>query len=49
MDQVLSKQASNDQAIKAWLKANPQVIAGWLEGVTSRSGEDGLAAVNARL
>lgn len=49
MDKVLSKQASNDEAIKAWLKANPAVVAGWLEGVTSRTGGDGLAAVNAKL
>ena len=49
MNKVLSKQASNDEAIKAWLKANPEVVAGWLEGVTSRSGGDGLAAVNAKL
>lgn len=49
MDQVLSKQASNDAAIKAWLKANPQVLDGWLQGVTTRDGGDGLAAVKARL
>ncbi|MBU2322101.1 MAG: choline ABC transporter substrate-binding protein [Gammaproteobacteria bacterium] len=49
MDQVLSKQASNDQAIKAWLQANPQVLDGWLKGVKTRDGGDGLAAVKARL
>ncbi len=49
VDKVLSKQASNDEAIKTWLKANPAVVAGWLEGVTSRTGGDGLAAVNAKL
>jgi glycine betaine/proline transport system substrate-binding protein len=49
MDQVLSKQASNDAAIKAWLQANPQVLDGWLQGVTTRDGGDGLAAVKARL
>jgi glycine betaine/proline transport system substrate-binding protein len=49
MDKVLSKQASNDEAIKAWLQANPAVVAGWLQGVTSLTGGDGLAAVNAKL
>ncbi|MFP6848028.1 MAG: choline ABC transporter substrate-binding protein [Pseudomonas sp.] len=48
MDKVLSKQASNDEAIKAWLQANPAVVAGWLKGVTSLTGGDGLAAVNAK-
>ncbi|RMH83020.1 choline ABC transporter substrate-binding protein [Pseudomonas sp. AOB-7] len=49
MDRVLSKQASNDAAIKAWLQANPQVLDAWLDGVTTRDGGDGLAAVKARL
>lgn len=49
MDQVLSKQASNAAAVKAWLQANPQVLDGWLEGVTTREGGDGLAAVKAQL
>lgn len=49
MDQVLSKQASNAEAVKAWLKANPAVLDGWLQGVTTRDGGDALAAVKARL
>jgi glycine betaine/proline transport system substrate-binding protein len=49
MDRVLSKQASNAQAIKAWLQANPQVLEAWLQGVSSRTGGDGLAAVRAQL
>ncbi|UTW05961.1 choline ABC transporter substrate-binding protein [Pseudomonas benzenivorans] len=49
MDQVLSKQASNAEAIKAWVKANPAVLDGWLQGVTTRDGGDALAAVKARL
>ena len=32
-----------------WLQANPAVVAAWLEGVSSRTGGDGLAAVNAKL
>ena len=49
MDQVLSKQASNAEAIKAWVKANPAVLDGWLQGVTTRDGGDALAALKARL
>ncbi|MNR17522.1 hypothetical protein D3C85_1341880 [compost metagenome] len=49
MNQVLNDNANNDAAIKAWLKANPAVIDGWLQGVTTRDGSDGLAAVKARL
>lgn len=49
MDQVLSKQASNANAIKAWLKANPQVLDTWLQGVNTLDGSDGLAAVKAQL
>jgi len=49
MDQVLGKKASNAEAVKAWLKANPAVLDGWLQGVSSRDGGDGLAAVKAQL
>ena len=49
MDKVLSKQASNAEAIKAWLQANPAVLDDWLEGVSSRDGGNGLAAVKAQL
>ena len=46
---LLQFKDSNDAAIKAWLQANPQVLDGWLDGVTTRDGGDGLAAVKARL
>ncbi|MBD1587934.1 choline ABC transporter substrate-binding protein [Pseudomonas typographi] len=36
-------------AAKAWLKANPGVISPWLAGVTTRDGQDGVAAVQAQL
>lgn len=49
MDQVLSKQASNAAAVRAWLQANPAVLDGWLQGVQSRDGGDALAAIKARL
>jgi glycine betaine/proline transport system substrate-binding protein len=49
MDQVLSKQASNAEAIKSWLSANPWVVETWLKGVSTRDGGDGYQAVVAAL
>lgn len=49
MDQVLNGDANNDAAIKAWLKANPAVVDGWLQGVTTREGGDAVTAVQAKL
>lgn len=49
MNEVMSKKANNEEAIKNWLKANPTVIDAWLQGVTTRDGGDALAAVKARL
>jgi glycine betaine/proline transport system substrate-binding protein len=49
MDQVLSKEASNVEAIKTWLSANPWVVETWLKGVSTRDGGDGHQAVVAAL
>ena len=49
MDEVLARNASNDAAVKAWVKAHPEVLEGWLQGITTREGEEGLAAVKASL
>ena len=49
MDQVLSKEASNAEAIKTWLSANPWVVETWLQGVNTRDGGDGHQAVVAAL
>lgn len=49
MDQVLSKEASNAEAIKTWLRANPWVIESWLKGVNTRDGGDGQQAIVAAL
>ena len=49
MDQVLSKEASNAEAIKTWLRANPWVIEAWLKGVNTRDGGDGQQAIVAAL
>ncbi len=36
-------------AARAWLEANPETVDGWLDGVTTVDGEDGLAAVRGHL
>jgi len=38
-----------DAAASAWLAANPAVLDGWLNGVTTRDGGDGMAAVKTAL
>ncbi|KAF1027655.1 MAG: Glycine betaine/carnitine transport binding protein GbuC [Pseudomonas sp.] len=49
MSEVVNKKISNSEAAKAWLKANPAVLAQWLEGVKTLDGQDALPAVKARL
>lgn len=49
MDQVLNQKVGNAAAIKAWIKDNPEVLDGWLAGVTTRDGGDAMAAVKAKL
>ncbi|MED5606461.1 choline ABC transporter substrate-binding protein [Pseudomonas sp. JH-2] len=49
MAEVLEKNVANQQAVKAWIKANPQVLGKWLDGVKTRDGGDALAAVQAKL
>lgn len=49
MDKVLSKQASNEEAVKAWIAANPETLENWLDGVKTIDGSDGLSAVKAKL
>ncbi|MDF3936903.1 choline ABC transporter substrate-binding protein [Pseudomonas citronellolis] len=49
MAEVLEKNVKNADAVKAWIKANPQALGKWLEGVKTRDGGDALAAVQARL
>jgi glycine betaine/proline transport system substrate-binding protein len=38
-----------DTAAKKWLKANPDVLDSWLDGVTTVDGGEGLAAVKKSL
>lgn len=49
MADVVNRKISYDDAAKAWVKANPAVLDQWLEGVKTLDGQDGLAAVKARL
>ena len=45
MGAILDDGADPQEAATAWLKANPDVLDGWLDGVTTMDGGDGLAAV----
>ncbi|MBD9680146.1 choline ABC transporter substrate-binding protein [Pseudomonas sp. PDM18] len=49
MADVLEKNVKNPDAVKAWIKANPQSLDTWLQGVKTRDGGDALAAVKAKL
>lgn len=49
MAEVLEKNVKNPDAVKAWIKANPQHLDQWLAGVKTRDGGDALAAVKAKL
>lgn len=49
MGAILNDGADPADAARAWLKANPDVLGPWLDGVTTKDGGDGLAAVRAAL
>lgn len=49
MTAILDEKEEPDKAATAWLKANPGVLDGWLDGVTTMDGGDGMAAVKAHL
>jgi glycine betaine/proline transport system substrate-binding protein len=49
MGAILDEGQEPEEAATAWLKANPAVLEGWLAGVTTREGGDGLAAVKEHL
>lgn len=49
MDPVLKNSADPKETAKAWLKANPDVVKPWLQGVTTLDGGDAAAAVDAAL
>ena len=49
MANVVDNKVSNEEAAKAWIRANPAVLEGWLQGVKTREGGDAVAAVKAKL
>ncbi|MGR3290430.1 MAG: choline ABC transporter substrate-binding protein [Paracoccaceae bacterium] len=49
MGAILDQGEDADDAASAWLKANPDAIAAWLDGVTTKDGGDAVAAVTAAL
>jgi glycine betaine/proline transport system substrate-binding protein len=49
MGAILDEGKEPEDAATAWLKANPQALDGWLDGVTTLDGKDGKAAVRGHL
>ncbi len=49
MGAILTDGEDADDAAAAWLKANPDALAPWLEGVTTKDGGDAMAAVSSAL
>ncbi|MFO1211002.1 MAG: choline ABC transporter substrate-binding protein [Amaricoccus sp.] len=49
MGSILDDKQKPDAAAQAWLKAHPEVLDGWLAGVTTRDGGDAVAAVKSAL
>ncbi|MGH6945726.1 MAG: choline ABC transporter substrate-binding protein [Kiloniellales bacterium] len=45
MASILDKGEDPNKAAAAWLKENPGMLDGWLQGVTALDGSDGMAAV----
>ena len=49
MGAILDDGKDGEEAAAAWLKANPDVVNGWLDGVTTRDGGDAMAAIKAAM
>src|SRR6056297_80529 len=49
MAAILDDGTDPEEAATAWLKANPGVLDGWLDGVTTQSGDAAMAAVKSAL
>jgi glycine betaine/proline transport system substrate-binding protein len=49
MGAILNDGADPDAAATAWMAANPEIVMGWLDGVTTLDGGDAQAAVSAAL
>ena len=49
MGAILNDGTDPGKAASAWLTANPDVLSGWLDGVTTKDGGDAMGAVKAAL
>ncbi|QPM88974.1 choline ABC transporter substrate-binding protein [Pseudooceanicola algae] len=49
MGEILNEGADADEATMEWMKANPDAVLAWVDGVTTADGGDGTAAVQAML
>ncbi|MBB06113.1 MAG: glycine/betaine ABC transporter substrate-binding protein [Pseudooceanicola sp.] len=49
MGQILDDGADPEDATLEWIKANPDTVAGWADGVTTLDGGDGVEALKAEL
>ncbi|WP_085883555.1 choline ABC transporter substrate-binding protein [Oceanibacterium hippocampi] len=49
MGAILDDKKEPEDAARAWLKAHPETLDGWLDGVTTTAGEPGLPAVRSAL
>ncbi|SEQ24281.1 choline ABC transporter substrate-binding protein [Thalassovita taeanensis] len=49
MGAILNDGTDPDKAASAWLKAHPDTLSGWLDGVTTKDGGDAMAATKAAL
>jgi glycine betaine/proline transport system substrate-binding protein len=49
MSDILDAKMQPDEAGKAWMKKNPDVVARWLDGVTTIDGKPGLEAVKGKV
>ncbi len=49
MGAILDQGADPNEAAAEWLRNNPSILDGWLAGVTTLGGEEGLAAVKSHL
>ena len=49
MGQILDDGADPDKATMEWIKANPDAVMAWVDGVTTADGGDGAAAVKEKL
>lgn len=49
MGAILNDEKEPNDAAKAWLKANSDILDGWLKGVKTKDGGNGLSAVKKSL